>query len=151
MNNKGFFRRPVKLGDYIPKKLSVPGVNLSAPKFLSTLDADAPSYPISLTLSCTLKTPINCISGYTHPDDCVRGSVGLRGVLLKEESNNVKSTKSSPSDLNLPSAQNNDRATESEIPLSKRLAYLLQPPTDVLLSRIGPLEWPGSLFDYQSV
>ncbi len=36
-----------------------------------------------------------------------------------------------------------------EIPLSRRLAYLLQPPTDFLLSKLGPLEWPTSLFDYQ--
>ena len=36
-----------------------------------------------------------------------------------------------------------------EIPLSRRLAYLLQPPTDFLLSKLGPLEWPASLFDYQ--
>src|SRR3989337_4263523 len=39
--------------------------------------------------------------------------------------------------------------TKSEIPLSKRLAYLLQPSTDMLLSKSGPLEWPGTLFEYQ--
>jgi SNF2 family DNA or RNA helicase len=33
--------------------------------------------------------------------------------------------------------------------LWRRLAYLLQPATDVLLARSGPLEWPGPLFDYQ--
>jgi len=53
------------------------------------------------------------------------------------------------STFSLRHSESADKAAESEIPLSKRLAYLLQPPTDVLLSHIGPLEWPGSLFDYQ--
>jgi SNF2 family DNA or RNA helicase len=34
-------------------------------------------------------------------------------------------------------------------PLWKRLLYLLQPATDLLLDSDGPLEWPGVLFPYQ--
>jgi SNF2 family DNA or RNA helicase len=34
-------------------------------------------------------------------------------------------------------------------PLWKRLAYLLQPPTDLLLDMDGPIEWPAPLFPYQ--
>jgi SNF2 family DNA or RNA helicase len=34
-------------------------------------------------------------------------------------------------------------------PLWKRLAYLLQPPTDLLLATAGPVEWPAALFPYQ--
>lgn len=34
-------------------------------------------------------------------------------------------------------------------PLWKRLAYLLQPPTDLLLAANGPIEWPSALFPYQ--
>jgi hypothetical protein len=34
-------------------------------------------------------------------------------------------------------------------PLWKRLAYLLQPPTDLLLAAAGPIEWPAALFPYQ--
>jgi len=34
-------------------------------------------------------------------------------------------------------------------PLWKRLAYVLQPPTDLLLAATGPIEWPGVLFGYQ--
>ncbi len=34
-------------------------------------------------------------------------------------------------------------------PLWKRLAYLLQPATDLLLAEAGPVEWPGVLFPYQ--
>jgi SNF2 family DNA or RNA helicase len=38
---------------------------------------------------------------------------------------------------------------EEPISLARRLAYLLQPPTDLLASPLGPLEWPGTLFPYQ--
>jgi SNF2 family DNA or RNA helicase len=34
-------------------------------------------------------------------------------------------------------------------PLWKRLMYLLQPPTDLLLDTDGPIEWPAPLFLYQ--
>ena len=34
-------------------------------------------------------------------------------------------------------------------PLWKRLAYLLQPPTDLLLATTGPIEWPAALFPFQ--
>ena len=33
--------------------------------------------------------------------------------------------------------------------LAKRLAYLLQPPTKMLVSALGPLEWHATLFPYQ--
>ncbi len=34
-------------------------------------------------------------------------------------------------------------------PLWKRLASVLQPPTDLLLDGAGPIEWPAALFPYQ--
>jgi SNF2 family DNA or RNA helicase len=43
-----------------------------------------------------------------------------------------------------------ERERESdEVPIWRRLAYLLQPPLELLLARDGPLEWPSALFDYQ--
>jgi hypothetical protein len=39
--------------------------------------------------------------------------------------------------------------TRPQLPLWKRLAYLLQPPTELLLAKSGPLQWPGILFAYQ--
>jgi SNF2 family DNA or RNA helicase len=41
-----------------------------------------------------------------------------------------------------------DRATVQPA-LWKRLAYLLQPSTEVLVAEGGPVEWPGGLFPYQ--
>jgi SNF2 family DNA or RNA helicase len=34
-------------------------------------------------------------------------------------------------------------------PLWRRLLYLLQPPTELLLAVAGPIEWPAALFPYQ--
>lgn len=34
-------------------------------------------------------------------------------------------------------------------PLWKRLLYVLQPPTELLLGSAGPIEWPAALFPYQ--
>jgi len=146
----GFFRRPVKLNEFVPQKVSVPGVILSAPKFLSTTDTNTQSFPISLNTSCTIDIPINYICGSSQPeDDYASGSVGLVGLLLKDEPHGEQISGPVPSNVGPQPPKAPGQGPPIEIPLSKRLAYLLQPPTDVLLSQIGPLEWPGSLFDYQ--
>ncbi|MFA5385535.1 MAG: DEAD/DEAH box helicase [Eubacteriales bacterium] len=146
----GFFRRPVKLSEDIPQGLSVPSVILSVPQDLSTPDDNSLSSPVSLMIPCTLNTPDNLISGQAQSGDCVCGSVGLAGIMLKEGIPGAKSSKPIRSDLALqPSQDIDNNKAEPEIPLAKRLAYLLQPPTEVLLSRNGPLEWPETLFDYQ--
>jgi len=146
----GFFRRPVKLDEFVPQKVSVPGVILSAPKFLSTTDTNTQSLPISLNTSCTINIPINYISGSSQlEDNFASGSVGLVGLLLKDEPHGEQISGQKRSNVSLQPSKAADQAPPAEIPLSKRLAYLLQPPTDVLLSQIGPLEWPASLFDYQ--
>ena len=146
----GFFRRPVKLDEFVPQKLSVPGVILSVPKFLSTTDTNTQSFPISLNPSCTINIPINYISGSSQTkDDYAGGSTGLMGLLLKDEPLSEQISGQKRSKVSLQPSKATEQAPPAEIPLSKRLAYLLQPPTDILLSQIGPLEWPGSLFDYQ--
>jgi SNF2 family DNA or RNA helicase len=103
-------------------------------------------------ISCDLNIPVNLISGHTQQDNFVCGSAGLAGILLKEEPSGLKTSKPPQPDL-LPQTPKDilhkDEQAISLPPLPKRLAYLLQPPTDVLLSRIGPLEWPHALFDYQ--
>lgn len=146
----GFFRRPVKLDEFVPQKVYVPSVILSVPKLLSTPDTNTQSFPISLNMSCTIDIPINYICGSSQPeDDYARGSIGLVGLLLKDEPHGKQISGPKRSNDSLQPSNAADQAPPTEIPLSKRLAYLLQPPTDVLLSQIGPLEWPGSLFDYQ--
>jgi SNF2 family DNA or RNA helicase len=76
------------------------------------------------------------------------GSVNLAGVLLNKESTpRLTLQRPSASDQ---SFQGEMRPVEAvQLPLWKRLAYLLQPPTDLLLAKNGPLEWPKPLFEYQ--
>lgn len=145
----GFFHRPLKLDEVLPQKLSIPLVNLYAPKVLSLMDSDIKALPVSLELSCSNDIPINYIFGCTQPEnDYAGGSVGLKGVFLKKEPLSEQPEKGKLKNAALKTSQTVQTA-HAEVPLSKRLAYLLQPPTGVLLSRMGPLEWPGSLFDYQ--
>lgn len=145
----GFFRRPVKINKHIPQKLSVPSATLSAPQYVSPSEGISLLSATSSMVPCILNTPINLISGYTRSSDCISGSVGLAGVLLKEEQTGLKISKAIRSELLPQPSQYNFHQDEKEIPLSKRLAYLLQPPTEILLSKVGPLEWPGTLFEYQ--
>ena len=49
-----------------------------------------------------------------------------------------------------PAASVRPRDEDAEVPLWKRLAYLLQLRTDLLLRADGPVEWPGVLFEYQT-
>jgi len=145
----GIFRRSVKLREDIPHRISIPSTILSAPRHVSPSDDNALLSPFSLTISCDLNIPENLISGQTQQDDFVRGSAGLAGILLKEEPGGSKTSKPPQPGLLPQTPENSFHKDEQAISLSKRLAYLLQPPTDVLLSRIGPLEWPNALFDYQ--
>jgi len=148
----GIFRRSIKLGEYIPQKLSVPPITLSVPQCLSITDGISLSPPGSLIVSCIVNTPNNLISGHSPSVDCLCGSVELAGILLKEDIPGTKSSKPAHSSLSRQTSQGNDNnkiKTEPEIPLFRRLAYLLQLPTEVLLSENGPLEWPKALFDYQ--
>ncbi|MBS3937132.1 MAG: DEAD/DEAH box helicase [Peptococcaceae bacterium] len=150
----GFFRRSVKLNEHIPRGLSVPSVILSAPQGLSAADGDALSSPTSLLSQCLIDVPINHISGQTQSGHFVRGSVALAGGLLTESalgSNLAMPTRGEPASprWQVNNKQGKDNQAEPEISLAKRLAYLLQPPTEILLSKSGPLAWPLTLFDYQ--
>ncbi|MHB8090926.1 MAG: SNF2-related protein [Syntrophales bacterium] len=145
----GVFRRPLKLSGHSPQKLSIPLLLPSAPDHLSASDDSTPPLPISLIVSCDLNTPANLITDYKHPDGHSRGSVGLSGILIKGEKATPKSAKQSKTGLVDQDLQDVSHDAAVGIPLSRRLAYLLQPPTDFLLSKLGPLEWSAALFDYQ--
>ena len=145
----GFLRRSIKLSENIPQKLSVPSIILSVPQHVSPSDDNSLSSPILLMISFPLRIPGNLISGQTQLDDCVCGSVGLAGILLKEEPSGLKTSKRAKPGLLPQTSEDSLHKDEQEISLTKRLAYLLQTPADVLLSQIGPLEWPHDLFNYQ--
>lgn len=145
----GFFRRSVKQSEHIPQRLSIPSAILSTPRHISPSDDNALLLPVSLRVSYDLNVPENLISSRTQHGDFVCGSAGFAEILLKEEPSGLKTSKQSQPGLLPQTPKDTFHKDEQSISLTKRLAYLLQPPTDVLLSRIGPLEWPHSLFDYQ--
>ncbi len=76
------------------------------------------------------------------------GSVNLAGVLLMTEPT-PRLPFSKPSTADHHFFTNERPQTPPQVPLWKRLAYLMQPPTELLLTKNGPLEWPGTLFAYQ--
>jgi len=56
-----------------------------------------------------------------------------------------------PSGRGPASVASQPQAVEDGLPLWKRLAYVLQPPAELLLSPQGPLEWPAELFPFQKI
>jgi hypothetical protein len=144
----GIFRRQVRLNAYTPSRLTIPSIKVASPQRLLVPDADSVSPPNSLTVMLPLSPAVNLIASAATSPSAECGSVGLVGILLNEEAtasfarpNRSGAHQRSPGKIQPP--------TDVQIPLSKRLAYLLQPPTDLLLSGHGPLEWPGTLYEYQ--
>ncbi|MDO8691003.1 MAG: SNF2-related protein [Dehalococcoidia bacterium] len=80
------------------------------------------------------------------------GTVALGNVLADEEPlilNNEKAGTEKRLAAGSKQAISSGPRERGEAPLAKRLAYLLQPPAELLASPLGPLEWNGTLFPYQ--
>ena len=144
----GIFRRQVRLNERPPSRLTVPLVKAATPQFLWMSDNDSFATQTWLTFVLPLAPAANLIAGSVISSNAESGSVGFVGVLLNEEPSALHA-QSRQSGVHQQSSGETQLPTEAELPLSKRLAYLLQPPTDLLLSGVGPLEWPGTLFEYQ--
>lgn len=78
--------------------------------------------------------------------DSNSGSVNLEGVLDSEQEA-PPSSRSTAERLGEASAPTH--IEQPELSLAKRLAYLLQPPLEDMLSADGPLEWPHDLLPFQ--
>jgi len=144
----GIFRREVRLKERVPSRLTVPSVKVASAECLPIPNEESVSAPHCLTAEWPLVPAVNLIAHGMTPLKAQSGSVALAGVLLNQEPSALLGPPlRSPSSFGPPTERY--APAETEIPLSKRLAYLLQPPTDLLLSRVGPLEWPGTLFEYQ--
>src|SRR3989442_1940176 len=142
------FRRQVRLSERPAGRLPVPAVNLSPPQRLVLLDDSSLSVLPQLTGVLPLASARNLTVDLGPSANAENGSVNLIGVLLNKEP--------TPR-LALPrqSVTSHHAFAElrpppgAQIPLWKRLAYLLQPPTDLLLAEPRPLEWPGTLLACQ--
>lgn len=96
----------------------------------------------------TQPTPEARNLGVQEPSVLKPGTVDLQGALDQESASRFVRP---PGQVPLSSARLADPASPdaSELPLSVRLAWLLQPPLESLLAAQGVLEWPCQLRPYQ--
>lgn len=147
----GLFRRELQLSEHVPRRLTILSIRIATGGSLPIQYKVSISTPNSLSAECALMPTMNLFTGGATPFDRQNGSVNLAGVLLNEDMS-ISSKHTSATHIFTDSSDSSNLTplpTKSKIPLSKRLAYLLQPSTDMLLSKSGPLEWPGILFEYQ--
>jgi len=144
----GLFRRQVRLSERPARRLIVPVVSVAPPQRLVLSDDDSLSTPHRLTSALPIASVQNLTVDLVPAANAENGSVNLVGVLL-----NTEPTPRLPppprSEASLSAFAEMRPSADTQLPLWKRLAYLLQPPVDLLLAESGPLEWPGPLFEYQ--
>lgn len=143
----GIFPREVRLKERTPSRLTVPSVKVASAEWLAFQNEESISAPNCLAAEWPLTPAMNLVAPRLSPVNGEGGSVALASVLLNEGPTAPPPPRRSG--IYPPSLREMQPPSEVELPLSKRLAYLLQPPTDLLVSPAGPLEWPGTLFDYQ--
>lgn len=144
----GLFRRKVRLHTYTPSRFSIPSSKNIAPQCLLIPDSNSALLSKSLTAVPLLRPAKHLIGGTLLSLKTEGGSVGLTGIVLNDSPDTLPSSLIHPKIAEKP-VRETQLTNNQDISLSKRLAYLLQPPTDLLLSVNGPLEWPGTLFEFQ--
>jgi hypothetical protein len=112
-----------------------------------------PDEPVLFTpqhIDCvtTLAQAQNLTANLVSSAQAESGSITLVGALLNTEPT-PRLTFPPPSETDPRFANRTRLPTAPQIPLWKRLAYLMQPPTELLLAQDGPLQWPETLFPYQ--
>ncbi|MGE0822197.1 MAG: SNF2-related protein [Candidatus Binatia bacterium] len=145
----GLFWRPLRLTERSADRLPIPTVTLHTPQHQS-LDSQsvlAAPQQLSPRISETLAT--NLTIKLIPAANAENGSVDLFGALLNTESSPRLTLPRPTTPATQPAFPDTRPSSDTKLPLWKRLAYLLQPPTDLLLSNTGPLEWPSSFFSYQ--
>lgn len=146
----GIFPRRVRLQERDPRRVAVPALKADTPRNVSPSNTSL-SAASSVAVEPALAPATNLISGGQAFPTPASGSVSLVGVLLNEEPFASLAPPRLAAGLQLGSGEPREtrRPLQTPVPLSKRLAYLLQPSVDLLLSGVGPLEWPATLFAYQ--
>ena len=143
----GIFPRELRLRERAPGRLTVPSFKVGSAEGLPIQNEESISTPNSLKPEWPLTPAANLIAHHETWLNGQSGSVALAGVLVNEDPMTPHFPQ--PRSRSLGSPGKMYPAIKAEVPLSKRLAYLLQPPTDLLLSMSEPIEWPAALFEYQ--
>ncbi len=143
----GIFPRPVRMTNRPPSRLAIPCPKVNTPNSLA-IPEDSLSSLRSLSAVMPLDSAVNLMAGMPTCVPTERGSVGLAGILLNEEAATPLSESRRVGVYGQPAGEI-QLPGDDQVLLAKRLTYLLQPPTNLLLSEVGPLEWPGTFFEYQ--
>ncbi|MBI3246171.1 MAG: restriction endonuclease [Deltaproteobacteria bacterium] len=111
---------------------------------------DEPLLAMPQTIDCgiALASAQNLTVNLIPSAQAENGSVTLVGMLLNTEPT-PRLTFPPPSETDPRFIDRPHPPTSFQLPLWKRLAYLMQPPTELLLAQDGPLDWPEALFPYQ--
>ena len=141
------FRRQVKVRESSARRLTIPGLTIARPHTLELSEVEPLPLLICLPLAPQVETAENLMERASTASNIERGTVAFAGVALHDETS--PALKPAMTTGETPNLGKMILALKPEIPLSKRLAYVLQPPTNLLLSVIGPLEWSRPLFEYQ--
>jgi len=147
----GLFARPLAMNPPASGLLSVPAVRaLAAPpvafdpgQTVCGIRSSAPLAPVAESLTSSLITPAAT----------TRQTVLLAGVKVEvEPSVHISEDATEPGNATRRTASSSAGEPvrpDAAVSLAKRLTYLLRPPASLLMSETGPLEWNGTLFDYQ--
>lgn len=146
----GVFRRSISLKAATPGLLFVPTLRESSS---AVIVSDAP-VPKATLLQAEPAPPVakSLLLSDLAFTSKVSGSVTLAGVLPDQELLAAEITQNTPENRlwERIKLRGQPRSFEEEqLSLARRLAYLLQPPAELLASLFGPLEWHASLFPYQ--
>jgi HJR/Mrr/RecB family endonuclease len=146
----GIFHRALTLKPSTPSLLFVPTVRGSNPR---SLDCEVAA-PEATVLIAETSSPAaqNILTSDIIPASTDTGSVTLAGVPADERAVLRRFAKDTPENRlwdRLKLREPDAAPVDQRISLAKRLAYVLKPPTDLLISPLGPLEWHGTLFPYQ--
>ncbi|MBI4311595.1 MAG: restriction endonuclease [Chloroflexi bacterium] len=146
----GVFRRPLSVRARTPGLLTIPSTRATPPLSLSWSDSlDVPRSSSGEWPSTEVRT----IGGIRPAARDNAGSVGLAGVRPDADALQASAFQPDTQESRLwqrLKLQGPGTARQTpQISLAKRLAYLLQPPADLLLSALSPLEWHGTLFPFQ--
>lgn len=130
--------------------MTPPPVTLSSPQSQPLVNNTAVAIAHHLSGELSLAPAGNLSVNLVPSANDENGSINLIGVALNKEPTPRLPTPQRPevAPQALAALQPSFPAKD-QVPLWKRLVYLLQPPTELLLAESGPLEWPGTLFPYQ--
>jgi len=146
----GIFHRNLILKASRPGLLTIPQVRS---KISKCVDCNVlTDQPAVLLIEPETPVPQVIPSNSIVPVGDEGGSVALANVLAAEEPTTTSISEGIPTE-NLQKSLKPPRTLnvlpDQRMSLAKRLAYLLQPPTNILASALGPLEWHATLFPYQ--